>query len=369
MVDRVDCVVIGAGVVGLAAARSLALRNREVLVLEEAPVIGSGVSSRNSEVIHAGIYYPPGSLKARLCRQGRERLYAYCEQRGVPHRRCGKIIVACNLRQESELERIAARARDNDVTDLRSMDLAELRDLEPDVRATKALFSPATGIIDSHELMLSLRGDIESRGGTVICRSSVVGGYGADDGVHLQVAGDEPCMIHARDVVNSAGLNAPLVASRIGVAADCIPRQHLCIGHYYVLGGSSPFRHLVYPATNQAGGLGVHVTLDLAGQARFGPDARWIDTVDYTFDDSQVQAFIDAIKLYYPDLDAARLTPGYTGIRPKLSGRGEPFADFQIDGRRVHGMAGLINLFGIESPGLTASLAIGEYIANLIEDR
>jgi L-2-hydroxyglutarate oxidase LhgO len=368
MVERVDCVVIGAGVVGLAVARSLALRNREVLVLEDTPRIGSGISSRNSEVIHAGIYYPPGSLKAQLCREGRDKLYAYCEQRGVPHSRCGKIVVACSLEQEAELERIRARAEANNVTDLCSMELTELRELEPDIHATKALFSPATGIVDIHALMLSFRGDIENSEGTVICRSPVVDGYAGDGGVFLQVAGEQPCAIHARSVVNSAGLSAPALARCIGVAADCIPTQHLSIGHYYALTGKSPFRHLIYPATNQFGGLGVHVTLDLAGQARFGPDARWIDATNYTFDDSQFEAFADAIRLYYPALEATMLAQGYTGIRPKLSGRGDPFADFRIDGPSHHRMRGLINLFGIESPGLTASLAIADYVSDLIEN-
>lgn len=362
---RVDCVVLGAGVIGLAVARSLALAGREVLVLEAENVIGSGTSSRNSEVIHAGLYYPAGSLKARLCREGRDRLYDYCVARGVPYRRCGKLIVASG-EDVGKLDAIAVAAALNGVDDLRRVEHDELAGLEPAIRGDAALLSPSTGIIDSHGLMLALQTDLENASGLIVCRSPVVGGSVEPGGIRLLVGGPDQTELHAAVVINSAGLAAPQVARSIHqMPLECVPQQHLAIGHYYTLSGPSPSDRLVYPVPTD-GGLGVHLTLDLAGQARFGPDVRWIEEVNYRFDGSRFDEFIAAIRSYWPGLDPARLTEGYTGIRPKLAGPGAPAADFRIDGPDVHGIPGLVNLFGIESPGLTSCLAIADHVRGLL---
>lgn len=359
MTESVEAVVVGAGVVGLAVARALALAGREVIVLERNGAIGEETSSRNSEVIHAGIYYAPGSLKARLCRQGKEMLYAYCAERGIAHKRCGKLIVAAHEGQISTLETLRANAAANDVTDLRWLSPADIQNLEPNIRVVRALFSPSTGIVDSHGLMLNLQGDLENHGGMVALHAPVQSIRTTEDGFLLSTGGAEPMTLSARLVVNAAGLGAQaLAASMQGVSP---PPLVLAIGHYYSLSGKSPFHHLVYPVPED-GGIGVHVTLDLAGQARFGPDVRWIDQVNYAFDDSRREAFIAAIRQYYPNLDEGRLQPAYTGIRPKLTGPGQPAADFHIDGPERHGVTGLVHLFGIESPGLTSSLAIAEEV-------
>lgn len=363
MTEPVDCVVIGAGVVGLSVARALATKGREVLVLEAADLIGSGTSSRNSEVIHAGIYYDPGSLKARLCREGRDRLYAYCAERGVPHARCGKLVIAARPHQREQLQRIDDLAKANAVDDLEWLDTRALTDREPAIEGVAALHSPSTGIVDSHALMLSLQGDLEAEGGMVILRAPVVGGLASEDGIRLDVGGEELFSLTARSVVNCAGLDAQQVARSIaGLPPQHVPRRWLAKGHYYTLSGKPPFRHLIYPVPED-GGLGVHVTLDLGGQAKFGPDVRWIDEVAYEFDDTRRDAFVAAIRSYFPGLSEERLQPGYTGIRPKLSGPGEAAADFRIDGPAVHGVEGLVNLFGIESPGLTSALAIADLAA------
>ena len=357
--ETADCVVIGAGAVGLAIAARLAA-TREVIVVERAATFGSETSSRNSEVIHAGIYYQPGSLKARLCRRGRDLLYAYAAERGIPHRRLGKLIVAARAEERSELDRLQVLAEANGVDDLLTMDQAAIRDLEPEVEAHAGLWSPSTGIIDSHQLMLSLVGDIERAGGAIAYNAPVIGGEAAAGGIRLR-AGDAD--LFCRTVINAAGLWAPAVArSIVGLPSSAVPRQCLAIGHYYALAGKSPFRHLVYPVP-EPGGLGIHATLDLSGAARFGPDVRWIEAVDYRFDDSRRADFIAAIARYWPAVVGATLQPAHTGIRPKLAGPGGSFADFKIDGPVVHGVPGLINLFGIESPGLTAALAIAEAVA------
>ena len=364
--ERVDCIVIGAGVVGLAVARELALRGREVIVLEAANAIGTGTSSRNSEVIHAGIYYPPGSLKAKLCVAGRERLYVYCRDRGVAHARLGKIIVAVTEGELPTLDQYLATARANGVNDLKSLDAAAVRELEPDVRCVGGLLSPSTGIIDSHALMLAYQGDLEHRGGLVALSSPVIRGRVGADGVQLDVGGREPMTVTARAVVNSAGLSAPAVARTIeGLPARSVPREYYARGQYFVLTGRSPFRRLVYPIA-EPGGLGVHVTLDLAGRARFGPDVKWIDGVDYAFDPTRRDAFVAAIRRYYPGLDESRIADGYTGIRPKISGPKEVAADFSISHPGDHGVPGIVNLYGIESPGLTASLAIATAVADAL---
>jgi len=360
MADAVDCVVIGAGVVGLACARALSRRGREVIVVERHLAIGTETSSRNSEVIHAGIYYPSGSRKARLCVAGKHALYAFCAEHGVGHRRCGKVIVAGSDAQRPRLRALAEQARANGVDDLQWLDRDRLGELEPEVSGVAALLSPSTGIVDSHGFMLALQGELEAGGG-VIAFGTEVEGLAADRGrLRLRTA---DMALSARWVINAAGLSAPGLAAQLDPAA---PRARYAVGHYYSYGGRSPFRRLVYPLPEE-GGLGVHVTLDLAGQARFGPDVRWQPVPDYAFDDSRFGDFVTAIRSYYPGLDEHRLQPGYTGIRPKISGPGEPAADFRIDGPDVHGCAGLINLLGIESPGLTSALAIADDVARLVE--
>jgi L-2-hydroxyglutarate oxidase LhgO len=364
--EKVDAVVIGAGVVGLAVARALALAGREVIVLEAEHSIGNHTSSRNSEVIHAGIYYPKGSLKARLCVQGKELLYDYCRNRGVAHANCGKVLVAASEAEIPVVMGYLDKALANGVNDLRRISLEELRELEPAVRAVAAVYSPSTGIVDSHALMLSYQGDLERHAGAVVLRSPVLGGEIRDGGIVLEVGGSEPMTIACGVLVNSAGLFAPQLARTLrGLPAHTIPPQYFAKGHYYTLSGRSPFGRLVYPVAGP-GYLGVHVTVDLGGQARFGPDIDWIDRVDYTFDATRAPLFYAAIRQYYPALQDGQLQPGYTGIRPKISGPKEPAADFVIQGPADHGVPGLVNLYGIESPGLTASLAIARHVRALV---
>lgn len=363
MSEHIDCVVIGAGVVGLAIARELALRGREVLVLEAEDAIGTGTSSRNSEVIHAGIYYPTGSLKARLCVAGREALYRLCQERHIAHRRIGKLIVATSEEQTATLKRYAAQAAANGVDDLRWLTAAEVKQLEPELRCVAALLSPSTGIVDSHELMLTLEADLEAHGGAIALGSPVVGGRLEEDGVTLHVGGRAPSTVRAGFVVNSAGLAAQAVSRCLeGIAPDAVPERHLAKGHYFTLAGRSPFGRLVYPLADSAG-LGVHVTLDLQGRARFGPDVQWVDEIDYDVDAARRAAFAQAIRAYYPGLDESRLQPAYAGIRPKIVGPGQPPADFCVRGPAAHGGAPYLALYGIESPGLTASLALARLVA------
>jgi len=358
----VEAIVIGAGVVGLAVARALALAGREVVVLEAAAQFGTGASSRNSEVIHSGIYYQPGSLKARLCVAGRERLYAYCRERGIPHRQIGKVIIATQASEVGILKKYRELALANGVGTLEWMAPEEVSELEPAVRCVRGVYAPLTGIVDSHALMFALLGDLERAGGQAVFRSPVLGATVASGGFALRVGGQEETAVHCGVLVNCAGLTAPAVARSIaGLAPDHVPQERFAKGHYYSLTGKSPFQHLVYPVAESAG-LGIHVTLDLGGRAKFGPDVQWIDTIDYTFDDSRRARFCEAIQRYYPQLDASRLQPDYTGIRPKICGAGEPAADFRIDGPEVHGVPGLVNLMGIESPGLTGALAIAELV-------
>ncbi|MEZ5560778.1 MAG: NAD(P)/FAD-dependent oxidoreductase [Pseudomonadales bacterium] len=360
MAESVDVVVIGAGVVGLACARRLALAGRDVVVLERHDAIGSETSSRNSEVIHAGIYYPTGSLKAQLCVAGKAALYDYCASRGIEHRRCGKVIVATSADQLDTLRSYQRQARANGVGELRWLDRRELGVLEPAVEALAGVLSPSTGIIDSHGFMLSLQGELEAAGGMVALGTRVLTLRNDSSGLRLATDALE---LAPRLVVNSAGLSAPALAQAVDPSA---PSAYYARGHYYAYSGRSPFNRLIYPVA-EAGGLGVHVTLDLAGQARFGPDVLWLDGVDYSFDDSRRPAFVSAIQRYFPGLEPQRLHPGYTGIRPKISGPGEAAADFRIDAPAQHGVPGLINLLGIESPGLTASLAIADRVARLVE--
>ena len=364
--ESIDCAVIGAGVVGLAIARALALAGREVIVLETESSIGNHTSSRNSEVIHAGIYYPTGSLRARMCVAGKQALYRYCPEHGVEHKRITKAIVATADDEIPTLHKYKEQAERNGVLDLQWLDRADMARLEPNVLAVAGLLSPSTGIIDSHGLILAYQGDAEDRGAAVVFESPVLGGEAASDGLILRVGGREPMTLKAAIVVNAAGLTAPAVSRSIrGVPEQSIPPQHYCKGHYYVLAGRSPFGRLIYPVGS---GLwhGVHVTLDLGGQVKFGPDLKWQDSIDYSFDTTREAAFYSAIRHYYPGLAEGALQPGYTGIRPKITAQGEPAADFMIHGPRDHGVPGMVNLYGIESPGLTSSLAIGEYVAELL---
>lgn len=367
MAERVECAVIGAGVVGLAIARRLAMNGHEVVVLEAESAFGTHTSARNSEVIHAGIYYPTGSLKARLCVNGRKALYRYCAARGVQHKQIGKIVVACDESELAALRRYKDQAETNGVDDLEMLGRDDLAALEPEVRGVAGFLSPSTGIIDSHGLMLAYLGDAESHGASLALGSPVVSGHAAGGGIVLEVSGAESMTIECAMVVNSAGLNAQAVARSIrGIPPSTIPPSYYAIGHYFTLSGAAPFRRLIYPVARQDW-LGVHVTIDLGGQVKFGPDFSWIDRVDYRFDASREAAFYSAIRRYFPALRDGTLQPGYTGIRPKTTGRGGPVQDFSIQGPRDHGVRGLVSLFGIESPGLTSSLAIADHVAELLE--
>ena len=362
MSEHAECVVIGAGVVGLAVARALAESGHDVLVLEAEGSIGTGISARSSEVIHAGIYYPPGSLKGRWCVEGRRALYAYCAERGVGYRQCGKLILAAEPTQLAQLDAMESSARANGVQDLRRLGPSEVAELEPAVRCTAALFSPSTGIVDSHGLMLSLQGDIERAGGVVVCRTSVLGGHRQEGVWQLRIGiGAQEERLTASHVINGAGLGAQAVARGLGVPEARIPPLHYAKGTYFSLSGPHPFSHLIYPVP-QRGGLGVHLTLDLAGRARFGPDVEWVPHVAYTVDPARAGDFHDAIRRYWPDVPEGALQPAYSGIRPKLRGAGAEEADFCLQGPPGHGLPGLINLYGIESPGLTAALAIGRAV-------
>jgi len=363
--DRVANVVIGAGVVGLALARHLAQGGQEVVLLEAEDHIGTGISSRNSEVIHAGIYYPADSLKARLCVAGNRALYAYCEARHVAHRRCGKLIVATDASQVEALRQLQHRAAANGVTDLQWLGPDEAMALEPRLHCTAALLSPNTGIVDSHGLMRALCMDAEAAGATLVLKSPVLGGRANAGRLELRVGGAEPMSLQADRVFNCAGLGAlPLAWLLEGIRTDALPPmpRQFAKGNYYSLSGPAPFSRLVYPVPSH-GGLGVHLTLDLAGQARFGPDVEWIDREDYDVDPRRADGFYAEVRKYWPQLADGALHPAYAGIRPKLHGPGEVAPDFLIQREEAHGLPGLVNLFGIESPGLTACLALAEEVA------
>ncbi|KXF75556.1 FAD-dependent oxidoreductase [Paramesorhizobium deserti] len=367
--DRIDCVIAGAGVVGLAVAREMATRGYETLVVESENMIGTGTSSRNSEVIHAGIYYPAGSLKARFCVRGRAALYAYAEKHGVPHARCGKLIVACDEDQHGKLDMIAGHAAACGVDDLRRLSAAEARAMEPELACTAALFSSSTGIIDSHALMLALQGDAELKGGAVAFNTRLLSGKAGSEGIVLRTVDTKTghsYEVLANRFINAGGLRAQEIAAAIeGMPTAHIPKRYLAKGNYFSALGKTPFSHLIYPVPED-GGLGVHLTLDQQGRMRFGPDVEWVDTLDYTVDPRRAERFYAAIRSYWPALPDGSLQPAYSGIRPKLSGPGEPAADFMIQSPRDHGVAGMVNLFGIESPGLTSCLAIAGYVADMI---
>lgn len=368
--DQVDAIVIGAGAVGLAVARALAQSGRETVVAEAQTAIGQGVSSRNSEVIHAGLYYPTGSLKARLCVRGKELLYRLCETHGVGHRNCGKLVVANGDAEAAALRGLEGRAIANSVP-VQWLEGDQARALEPALHCTAALFSPSTGIVDSHGLMLALQGDLEKAGGVVALGSAVdsaVLGHGGRPHVVRFAEGSE---IAATIVVNSASLHACALARRFeGLDARFVPREHFSKGNYYALSGRAPFSRLIYPAPADAW-LGVHLTLDLGGQAKFGPDQEWLDArspdeIDYAVDPRRAEGFYAEVRRYWPGLPDGALQPSYSGVRPKIHAPGERAPDFRIDGPPLHGVAGLVNLFGIESPGLTSSLAIGEHVVSLL---
>jgi L-2-hydroxyglutarate oxidase LhgO len=363
--DRVECVVIGAGVVGLAIARRLAQSGREVIVLEAADAIGTVTSSRNSEVIHAGIYYPAGSLMARLCVAGRHALYGYCRDHGIPHRNSGKLIVATKTGELDRLRAIKAHAEANGVDDMHVLSGEDARALEPALHCEAALLSPSTGIIDSHSYMLALRGDAESAGAAFALLAPLQGGRVTAAGFELDVGGDTPMQLACDMLINSAGLSAPAIARSLdGMPLDLIPPAYLAKGNYFSCNAKAPFSHLIYPVP-EPGGLGVHLTLDLAGQARFGPDVEWVDHIDYAVDPARAEKFYPAIRRYWPALPDGALMPSYSGMRPKIVPPAVAAQDFVIQGPPVHGVAGLINLFGIESPGLTSSLAIADYVAEM----
>lgn len=361
MSKDIDCIVVGAGVVGLAIGRALAMSGREVMIVEAAEGIGTGTSARNSEVIHAGIYYPKGSLKARLCVKGKQMLYAYCKERGVGHQQLGKLIVATSESENAMLAQIRQKAHDNGVTDLEMLTAAQAQSLEPALSCTAALISPSTGIVDSHGLMLAYQGDAEHAGAQCVFHTPLIKGRALPEGgFELAFGGPDAMTLTCNVMVNASGLHAPTLARQIeGIPANSIPPEYLCKGSYFTLQGRAPFTRLIYPVPQHAG-LGVHLTLDLGGQAKFGPDTEWITEENYDIDPRRGDSFYDAVRTYWPELKDGALQPGYTGIRPKISSPTEPAADFMIAGPATHGVCGLVNLFGIESPGLTSSLAIAE---------
>jgi L-2-hydroxyglutarate oxidase LhgO len=363
--DKVDCVIIGAGVIGLAVARRLAQAGREVIILEAAEGIGTVTSSRNSEVIHAGIYYPAGSLMARMCVRGKQALYQYCRDHGIPHRNCGKLIVATTAHETEKLISIRARAEANGVLDLQPLSGLDARALEPALNCDAALLSPSTGIIDSHAYMLALLGDAEDAGAVCAFHTPLLHARVGEGAIILDAGGDAPLSLECRLLVNASGLYAPSVARSIeGMPIGLIPPAYLAKGNYFSCSTRAPFSRLIYPVP-EPGGLGVHLTLDMAGQARFGPDVEWVENIDYAVDPERAERFYPAIRRYWPTLPDGALMPSYSGIRPKIVPPAVAAQDFLIQGPRDHGVDGLINLFGIESPGLTASLAIADYVAEL----
>lgn len=370
--DQVDTCVIGAGVVGLAVGMTLARQSEDdVLVIDAELEIGQGVSSRNSEVIHAGIYYPTGSLKARFCVEGKARLYDFCEAYRVPYQRCGKLIVATTEAEVATLEDIKQQAERNQVFDLQWWDRDDVLRLEPNVRAAAALFSPSTGIVSAHDLMRAYLGHLEAHGGLFVGGIRVGHIDRCDNGFEIDCtqADGQVYRFKTRKLVNAAGLGAQEIAETLDEPGFNVPLLHLCKGDYFTLSGKSPFKHLIYPVPEASGaGLGVHATLDLGGQVKFGPDVQYTDRMDYQVNPARRDAFAASIRRYFPGLDIDRLEPGYAGIRPKLQGPGEGVRDFEVMGPRETGVPGLVHLFGIESPGLTSSIAIAEHVAQLLSD-
>ncbi|MEK7559420.1 MAG: NAD(P)/FAD-dependent oxidoreductase [Patescibacteria group bacterium] len=365
---EIDVGIIGGGVIGLSVARVLAHPDRQIVVFEAETAIGMHTSSRNSEVIHSGIYYQPDSLKARLCVEGKHALYEYLDQMEVPHKKIGKLIVATSENEIPKLEALKTRAEANGIYDLEWLDQQQVRELEPMIESVNGLFSPSTGIVDSHSLMIALKGDAQRNGAWVQILSPVLEGEVQEKGVALVIGGKDQSTILCRAVINCAGLSSQDVARKIdGLSKESIPDKFFAKGHYFMLKGNSPFSHLVYPVPTE-GGLGIHVTLDMEGNTRFGPDVSWVDSVDYSFDETCKKDFLEAIGKYYTSIKEEDLVPGYTGIRSKLVPAGTQDQDFQIQGPKDHGVSGLVNLYGIESPGLTASLAIAKHVLTILEE-
>ncbi|MGA2056378.1 MAG: NAD(P)/FAD-dependent oxidoreductase [Bradyrhizobium sp.] len=365
--EKVECVVIGAGVIGLAVARRLAQSGREVIVLEAAEGIGTVTSSRNSEVIHAGIYYRSGSLMARMCVSGKQALYRYCRDQGIPHDNCGKLIVATTQAETEKLQSIRAHAEANGVADLQTLTGEAARALEPALHCEAALLSPSTGIVDSHAYMLALRGNAEDAGAAFAFHTPLLGARARAGRIELDAGGAAPMSVECRLLINAAGLGATSVARSIdGMPVEKIPPAYLAKGNYFSCSARAPFSHLIYPVP-EPGGLGVHLTLDMAGQARFGPDVEWVDSIDYAVDPVRAERFYPAIRRYWPALPDGALMPSYSGMRPKIVPPAVAVQDFMIQGPKDHGIDGLINLFGIESPGLTSSLAIADYVGELAD--
>ena len=367
MTECIDCIVIGAGVIGLACARRLALTGRETIVLEQHDTFGTETSSRNSEVIHAGIYYPRSFLKTSLCVTGKHALYSFCREREIAHKKMGKIIVASDDKEKDILNKYYDQAKRNGVRDLEFLNCMEISKLEPEIIGKCALFSPSSGIIDSHEYMQYLLADLQHNNGMAIYRSRVqsIGFY--NDKFQLEIDGEEQYKIECKELVNSAGLYAWDIAKLISKSKSLyIPPRYYAKGHYFSLIGKSPFSHLIYPLPN-SGGLGTHVTIDMGGQAKFGPDFHWVDKIDYRFDDSIKPGFIKEIRKYYPDIDKREIQPSYTGVRAKVTGPGDGQGDFIIQTPADHGLTGLVNLYGIDSPGLTASLSIADKVLDGIQ--
>jgi L-2-hydroxyglutarate oxidase LhgO len=360
-----DILVVGAGVVGLAIGRELALRGHGIIVAENEKAFGTGISSRSSEVIHAGMYYPTGSLRARHCVEGARRMYHFCASHGVPHRACGKLIVATDAGEAQAIAAIHERGEANGVPGLALLDGDRARDLEPHLACVLALHSPQTGIVDSHALMLALLGEIEDRGGGLALRTRVERLERRDGQWQATFGGEEPGEIAFDAVVNAAGFGAPALAAQTdGYPTERVPTLHLARGNYFGCTGKPAFSRLIYPAPRIDGGLGIHLTLDLNGRVRFGPDVEWVEEPDYRVDPGRADAFYGAIRRYWPELPDGALFPDYAGLRPKLTGPGEPAADFRIEGPAEHGLPGLVHLFGIESPGLTSSLSLAEDVAD-----
>jgi L-2-hydroxyglutarate oxidase LhgO len=365
--EKIECVVIGAGVIGLAVARRLAQSGREVIVLEAAEGIGTITSSRNSEVIHAGIYYRAGSLMARMCVSGKQALYQYCRDQGIPHRNCGKLIVATTSQEAEKLQSIRAHAEANGVADLQTLSGEAARAMEPALHCEAALLSPSTGIVDSHAYMLALRGNAEDAGAAFAFHTPLLGARARRGSIEIDAGGEAPMSLECRLLINAAGLGAMSVARSIdGMPVEMIPPAYLAKGNYFSCAARAPFSHLIYPVP-EPGGLGVHLTLDMAGQARFGPDVEWVDSIDYAVDPARAERFYPAIRRYWPALPDGALMPSYSGMRPKIVPPAVAVQDFLIQGPKDHGIDGLINLFGIESPGLTSSLAIADYVGELAD--
>jgi L-2-hydroxyglutarate oxidase LhgO len=364
--ETTDCIVVGGGIVGLAVARTLAAAGREVLVLEAEPRIGEHTSSRNSEVIHAGLFYKKGSLRQYLFPQAAHLLYAYCAEHGVPHRRLGKIVVARNPHETEILRHHMAHAAEAGVGDLQWLEPDQAREMEPNLRCYAAFLSPSSGIVDSHALMLAYQAELESHGGTVVLRAPVTGGEVTPKGHRVSVGGAEPMTLGCKVLVNCAGHGAPSLARALaGLPATTVPRGYFRRGVYFSVNGR-PFKRLIYPVHSTSGGMDIHAVIDMAGNVRFGPDFEWVNGIDYSVDPARAAAFYPSIRTFWPDLPDGALAPAYAGIRPKITGPDEPPADFVIRGPGDHGVPNLVNLFGIETPGLTSSLAIAEYVVGLL---